>query len=702
MGTGKQPPCPCGAVLLGVTYQGRLQLRELLVSAGLLLLALQYFAIPGTYNVDDPNEKGVVSSLPSLSWSSTSRTTQQQHRLRPCRVAVTNRRPYHYEILESIASQFPLKYMTMLPPPAASTLSSSTTNQEERLSQQHHHPTTAATCDSQILHFDYFAVDHETRVGLPVRDPSAQQPDQDYLPQRFLDRFRSYHLGYFNEEMRHRRARPDPFWNLNNNNDDEKHKQQRWIGNFFPLDSEKLDPHEQSETYDVVIEASCFCEQDSIYWLLGDDKRICIFHFACEPLAYHPRAVWISPHHKHRQFFLPTLLPELDDRSSSTTNAIGKEKVPFLDPANFSNQLGINVPMLRFKGWNELSDNAKQAAVSLGYHEETWNIIGSNVPLETISYQLILEMAEKTNRDALLTLGFTKPQQWDCYIQHYSDYTWDELDSKVNVQHHYVVLGWDRLMWNSNNRVIPEVEHKSWNDLTVEEQNAAHELCYFPQVWDDIPIPMWNRIYGKIYSSQRQHKQKAHSFGNYTTTTTGRNRQLRSSSSSTTATTPHKLCVVGDFERRASHLLEAYLDFPKGQKSQESRRFWLELIGGAHEPQAFLRRRSDVAMHVAPKGYVDFYRRVVTCDGILALVSSDAEVESRHYFNSTPDSHRMLSGTMSIIIQYKIPYVIHHEMYELYRDYLPPNVPHRLHGNDPEGFIDAMTAFLDDLDMTPN
>ena len=458
-----------------------LVLKIILVAAGLGLLALQDF-VSLSFNSTCKNDPSPLPATGNKTGSSP---------LRPCRVAVTNRRPYHYEILESMASQFPVEYMNL--PIAAYESSYPSQSQQPPL------------CDSQKLHFDYFGVDHETVVGIPIRDPFVPPELRRTLPQRFLNRFHSYRK-YFNKAMRNRDARPDPFWpqNPDHHASLSSSAQQRWIGNFFQLDTDRLDPNEKSEKYDVVIEASCFCEQDSINWLLAESKRICIFHFRCDPLVFHPRSVWISPH--HQRFFLPTLLPLLNQSTHSVGNT----------------------------------------------HE--------------------------------------------------------------------------------------------------------HE--------------------------QQQQQQ----------------RLLSSSSSISSSSRTHKLCVVGDFERRASHLLVAYLASQHGQRSRNDNRFRLELIGGAHEPRSFLQNRSSYVKYIFPKGYEQFYRQILTCDGILGLVSPDVP-ESRHYFNSTPDSHLMLSGTLSILIQYKLPFVIHDELFNLYQDYIAPNVPHQLHGNDVESFIDAMVEFLDDLDV---
>lgn len=48
-------------------------------------------------------------------------------------------------------------------------------------------------------------------------------------------------------------------------------------------------------------------------------------------------------------------------------------------------------------------------------------------------------------------------------------------------------LGWDENKWD-NNGSDPETEDFYWDDLTLEQQAAASQICYFKDLWDGLVL----------------------------------------------------------------------------------------------------------------------------------------------------------------------------------------------------------------------
>ena len=77
---------------------------------------------------------------------------------------------------------------------------------------------------------------------------------------------------------------------------------------------------------------------------------------------------------------------------------------------------------------------------------------------------------------------------WDCWINHYGGYYWSDLVS-WEIAPFYEALGWDEDAYNSVNASdYPESVGKSWTELTSEEQQAAANLCYIEETWNEEPF----------------------------------------------------------------------------------------------------------------------------------------------------------------------------------------------------------------------
>ena len=70
-------------------------------------------------------------------------------------------------------------------------------------------------------------------------------------------------------------------------------------------------------------------------------------------------------------------------------------------------------------------------------------------------------------------LGFNQGT-WDCFINQYEHYSWDELEVK-GVQQHYVNLGWNEAFWTHDAEGVPYTEARWWDHLTDTEKRAANK-----------------------------------------------------------------------------------------------------------------------------------------------------------------------------------------------------------------------------------
>lgn len=141
-------------------------------------------------------------------------------------------------------------------------------------------------------------------------------------------------------------------------------------------------------------------------------------------------------------------------------------------------------PAFRFVPWKYLNPDVKQwAEEKLQYTESSWDIPGTL----DVEYRS-MDMLETDVAKNLHILGFRSHYSWDCYIAHYEDWTWNEMES-AHLTESLVTLGYTRESWNKDTK--PDTMRKYWVDLTIEEQLAANELCYNAGSWDSRPLQEW-------------------------------------------------------------------------------------------------------------------------------------------------------------------------------------------------------------------
>lgn len=107
----------------------------------------------------------------------------------------------------------------------------------------------------------------------------------------------------------------------------------------------------------------------------------------------------------------------------------------------------------------------------------------------------MLDLEEKSFEDlseseqqGATTLGFDG-DTWDCYMSHYYNYYWSELE-EARVDQYFSTLGWTQDSWD-NDGEAPDSDDKAWNELTKEEKHAATKICYVESSWDWVPLRSW-------------------------------------------------------------------------------------------------------------------------------------------------------------------------------------------------------------------
>ena len=184
----------------------------------------------------------------------------------------------------------------------------------------------------------------------------------------------------------------------------------------------------------------------------------------------------------------------------------------------------IPYPNFRYIPYENLNTARKTSATDMGYDEASWNTPGT-LDVEGLSY-------ESLNPQQVMYaegMGFAKTKgrnQWNCYVNHYRGYTWNQLVS-MELSHYYEILGWDEEAWETDYGYLAdlapkepvgeipedwgfgpdssesieeepepcfhplETECTAWSELTPEEQAAAISLCYFEGTWNEESLLNW-------------------------------------------------------------------------------------------------------------------------------------------------------------------------------------------------------------------
>lgn len=174
-------------------------------------------------------------------------------------------------------------------------------------------------------------------------------------------------------------------------------------------------------------------------------------------------------------------------------------KIAMLPFAHLAQAQQLTYPGYRYIPFTSLSDERKDAAYVLQYSDASWDLPGTN----KLEY-LCFECLTLDQQEAAKVIGFPietydgddveYSDTWDCYVNHYYDFSWETLVS-YDVAQYYETLGYDEEYWNSTdpNLEPPLVESLLWDELQPNQREAAGMLCYSQQTWDmEETIDSWS------------------------------------------------------------------------------------------------------------------------------------------------------------------------------------------------------------------
>lgn len=154
----------------------------------------------------------------------------------------------------------------------------------------------------------------------------------------------------------------------------------------------------------------------------------------------------------------------------------------------------ISLPRVRFQAWDDLSNTLEDLAESVGYRERNWEAMYTN-PIEEIAFGDLAttncitgdtsDIDVRAPNKVLQEMGMNE-ENWDCWVNHFGGYDWSDM-VEYDVAEAYIALGWNERAWNSlNERDYPDSYGTEWDDLNDAEQQAAANLCYIPETWDEL------------------------------------------------------------------------------------------------------------------------------------------------------------------------------------------------------------------------
>mmetsp|Transcript_36199 Transcript_36199/g.65188 ORF Transcript_36199/g.65188 Transcript_36199/m.65188 type:complete len:398 (+) Transcript_36199:75-1268(+) len=166
----------------------------------------------------------------------------------------------------------------------------------------------------------------------------------------------------------------------------------------------------------------------------------------------------------------PTSTAAIAILASATFDSVSADTFPYATPT------------FRFEQFLKLDATSQSLAEErLGYIELTWNNHGL-APIEKKGWSSL----SSNERDGANLLGFTEGT-WNCFVNHFEDFSWDELAEK-GAQEHYEGLGWTQAHWEHTATDVPYTEARWWGQLTDNEKKAANGLCYFEHNWDKVDM----------------------------------------------------------------------------------------------------------------------------------------------------------------------------------------------------------------------
>jgi len=149
----------------------------------------------------------------------------------------------------------------------------------------------------------------------------------------------------------------------------------------------------------------------------------------------------------------------------------------------------------RYVEWSELSEDMIRNAKALGYNEVLWDnptVQATDTSVESYKWTGLGDKQRYAEN-----LGFHR-LSWDCYMNHYDDYTWNQLKF-YGLDDSMIALGWSESCWEGGWCIV----NTKWSYLTDKERAAAEYICYTPASWEKLHLWFYRTKCGSFtHSSQ--------------------------------------------------------------------------------------------------------------------------------------------------------------------------------------------------------
>jgi len=150
-------------------------------------------------------------------------------------------------------------------------------------------------------------------------------------------------------------------------------------------------------------------------------------------------------------------------------------------------------PTMRYCEWDSYPMGTKIFfRRNIGYRVPEWNYEEISQVEQTNFRNLRLGLRIDMNK-----LGYQEDTH-DCCLGHYEQYSWDDLTKdEEHTEYFWEVvtalktLGYNKTTWDSGDG--SPYDDFWWDELPTEVQDALNDgLCYNEQLWNGVPITLWN------------------------------------------------------------------------------------------------------------------------------------------------------------------------------------------------------------------
>eukprot|EP00978_Attheya_sp_CCMP212_P016726 scaffold44029_cov49-Attheya_sp.AAC.1 len=129
--------------------------------------------------------------------------------------------------------------------------------------------------------------------------------------------------------------------------------------------------------------------------------------------------------------------------------------------------------------WDDLPLNVKDAWQAIGFTNpsKSWWQQGRDYDSIESKSWFSLNIENSCFQGNATIVGFTN-ETWDCHINHYDDYTWEELIA-FDLNEHFETIGYNTSeMWEGDEETDLDFEDKEWDEIETEVQGALVAICW--------------------------------------------------------------------------------------------------------------------------------------------------------------------------------------------------------------------------------